>query len=372
MKGILLLAIGLCAAGCSPRLVDVRPYAGRPEQQVDLDGRLVAWEHQVRTTVRYMGESALNSAFRLPGPADKTANPFMYSPPRAHKRFIVFHLTIRNESEYDVFVDAEKIYLRDESGAIFRPVTKEDLINYWIGRVTIELGKPVTWSNQMDAAKKRTEDRKSIAETVYGGGRIPPYGEHSGYVAFTDDIGTLKRASVPDPPDLLGYASIGGLGFTWGGSVGAGVGAVIGGSRDYKKGGQIGGGIGGMVGGALAGMSGAGSKIGGLGGGLAGYMAGAAAGKSMARTAGEDAGGIVGGAVGGAVGGFVGGTVGAIWKSLSKPPKEERTLQLYVEIVTRASRYGNPLRMSLLEFNFDKVLVPARPAGDEEFDPWRQ
>jgi len=54
-------------------------------------------------------------------------------------------------------------------------------------------------------------------------------------------------------------------------------------------------------------------------------------------------------------------------------PKKVKLLQLLVEIVTRTSRYGNPLSVSLVEFNFSRLKVPVTPKNiePEDVEGWR-
>lgn len=54
-------------------------------------------------------------------------------------------------------------------------------------------------------------------------------------------------------------------------------------------------------------------------------------------------------------------------------PKNVKTMQFLVEIVTRTSRYGNPLNVALIEFNFNRVRVPVAPKyiEPEDIEGWR-
>ena len=237
-----LLFLGLAVLGCAPRIIDIRPYPAHPDQKMDGEDILVSWKHGVRVAARYMRDSELDDAFRLPGanPKKETGNPFLSKPPRAPARFTVFRLDLRNESEFDTFVEIGKILLRDELSGEYHPQSAQQLTDYWIGKVTIELGKPVTWAAQMEALRRKVTKEKSLHETIYEGGRLPSRGEHSGYIAFRD------------------------------------------------------------------------------------------------------------------------------------LPKASKHLQLLVEVVTRSSRYGNPLNVDLYELNFDRVKVPKPPKDQPEMNEWRE
>ena len=240
LAGGMILAGGIILAGCSPRIVAIRPFTVHPSQRLDNEDTIVDVQAGVRTTIRYISDAELDEAFRLPGKrAAETGNPFLYRPPRAPVRFWVFRIEQRNESEYDTFTDFGKILLRDDQGNEYRPLDERKLTDYWIGKVTIALGKPLTWTAQMDAIRRRTEKEKSVVETLFTGGRLPSRGEHAGYIAFRDFSPGIKR------------------------------------------------------------------------------------------------------------------------------------LQLLIEVVTRSSRYGNPLNVALMEFNSNKTKVAEPPADEPELDQWR-
>lgn len=238
--GLGVLAACLLTA-CAPRIIDIRPYAAHPDQKMDGENIVVSWQHGVRVAIRYMRDSELDDIFRLPGVNVKkeTGNPFITRPPRATARFTVFQLDLRNESEYDTFIEANKILMRDDLSGEFRPMTSQQLVDYWIGKVTIELGKPVTWSAQMEAVRRKDIKEKGRRETIFEGGRLPSRGEHVGFVVFRD------------------------------------------------------------------------------------------------------------------------------------LPKKSKHLQLLVEVVTRSSRYGNPLKVDLYEFNFNRVKIPPPPKDEAELNEWR-
>jgi hypothetical protein len=256
-------ALAVLLAGCTPKIVDIRPYGAHPDQKMDGEDIIVSWQSGVRTTIRYMRPAELDELFRKPG-TTKTGNPFLTRPPSAKARFTVFRIDIRNETEYDVFVEPPKILLRDSAGGEYRPVARQGLTDYWIGRVAIELGKPVTWSEQMEAIGQKTLKEKLVVETLFEGGRVPSRGEHIGYIAFRD---------IPEEVKMP---------------------------------------------------------------------------QSMHDS-----------------------TLSRIWKWLTLVEKPVGQLQLIVEVVTRASRYGNPLNVALLEFNFNMVKVPVPPPDEEELKQWR-
>lgn len=235
-----LLAVVLMAA-CSPTFVDIRPFVAHPEQKLASETILVSEQNRIRTAVNYMHDSELNEEFRLPGRVFRTGNPFIAKPPLARAKFTVFRLNIRNESDNMAMVEFDKIRLLDDLGNEYRPISKTELMNYWMGLVVIKLNKPITWSDQMAAVNKETQKEKALYQAVYTGGLLPPKGEHTGLVAFREI------------------------------------------------------------------------------------------------------------------------------------PKKVRLLQLLVEIVTRTSRYGNPLNVSLVEFNFSRMRVPVTPKSiePEDVEGWR-
>jgi hypothetical protein len=250
-------------AGCTPKIVDIRPFTVHPDQKMDGEEVIVSWQAGVRTTIRYMQPGELDEIFRKPEAA-KTGNPFLRRPPKAPARFAVFRVDIRNESEYDIFVDIRKIILRDSAGGEYRPVTRQALTDYWIGHVAIELGKPETWSGQMESIGRRSIKEKLTVETLFEGGQIPSRGEHIGYIAFRDIPQQIKVAANVH--------------------------------------------------------------------------------ESMWRR---------------------------FWKWLTMVEKPVGQLQLVTEVVTRSSRYGNPLSVALLEFNVKMVMVPLPPPDEEELKQWR-
>lgn len=258
-------------AGCGNRVVDIRPWVAHPDQKLESEDVVVAWQNRVRVSLRYMRDRDLDAIFRLPGKAGGNGNPFLHQLPLAPARFTVFRIDIRNESEFDTFVEFNKILLRNERGDELRPLTQQQLIEYWIGRVTIEPGRPITWSAQMDAARRREEKEKSLVVTVYEGGRLPTRGEHHGYLVFRD----LPEGG--DPSLCANYTKESGL------------------VRFLPT----------------------------------------------------------------------------HWLFGASKPKLLGCLQLDLEVVTRASRYGNALGVALEEFNFSRLRVPAPPENEEELRQWR-
>ena len=229
------------AASCSPTFVDIRPFVAHSEQKLESETVLVSEQNRIRTAVHYMQDGELNEEFRLPGREFKTGNPFMFKPPLAKAKFTVFRLNIRNESENMAMVEFNKIRLLDDLGNEYRPISKTELMDYWMGLVVIKLNKPITWNDQMSTVNKQTQKEKALYQAVYTGGLLPPKGEHTGFVAFREI------------------------------------------------------------------------------------------------------------------------------------PKKVKLLQLLVEIVTRTSRYGNPLNVSLVEFNFSRIKVPITPKMIEpdDVEGWR-
>ena len=183
----------LLGIGCSGRIRDLRPFVAHPDQKMDGEDVIVCWQNRIRTSIRYMRSSELDETFRITGKIGETANPFYCRPPGAPMQFTVFRISLRNESDFDTFVEFDKILLRDDLGGEHRPLNQTTLTDYWIGRVTIELGKPVTWTPQMDAVKKKEEKEKLLIKTVYEGGRLPSRGEHTGYLAFRNIPVTAKQ-----------------------------------------------------------------------------------------------------------------------------------------------------------------------------------
>ena len=183
---MLVAAAALMACGCSGKIQDIRAFVAHPDQKMDGEDVIVCWQNRVRTSIRYMRSNELDELFRIQGKIGETANPFYCRPPEAPVKFTVFRINIRNESDFDTFIEYDKILLRDDQGGEHRPLDQEKLNDYWIGRVTIELGKPNTWIPQMEALKKKEEKEKLLITTIYTGGRLPSRGEHTGYLAFRD------------------------------------------------------------------------------------------------------------------------------------------------------------------------------------------
>ena len=241
MKKAIILLATVVLVSCSPTFVDIRPFVAHPDQKLEGETLLVSEQNRIRTAIRYMHDTELNEEFRLPGREFKTGNPFLKKPPLAKASFTVFKLNIRNESENMAMVEFDKIRLMDDLGNEYRPITKTELMNYWMGLVVIKLNKPITWNDQMTAVNNQTQKEKALFQAVYTGGLLPPKGEHTGYIAFREI------------------------------------------------------------------------------------------------------------------------------------PKKVRLLQLLVEIVTRTSRYGNPLNVSLAEFNFSRLRVPIQPkyVEPDDVEGWR-
>jgi len=304
------LGLLIAAAGCSPRIVDVRPFVAHPTQKLDGEDELSDVQGGVRTTMRYHRPAELDEIFRLPGKGVReTGNPFLFRPPKARTKFTVFHLTLRNESDSDVFVDFNKILLRDWRAAEYRPMDAQKLTDYWVGRVTIELGRPLTWTAQLAAITKKDEKEKSKSETIFAGGILPARGEHSGYIAFPD---------VPEDIPRERSFFFEGAGFVTGAAAGW-TGSV-----------------------QIARLAGFGKS-----GGLA----------TMRNVLGALAGGLVGRWIGALV-------------APSRDP-QRNYLQLTFDLVTRTSRYGNPQSVSLVEMNYMQVKRPAPPPDNEELQEWR-
>lgn len=302
--------LALAAAGCSPRIVDVRPFVAHPTQKLEGEEILTDVQGGVRTTMRYHRPADLDEIFRLPGKGVRdTGNPFLYRPPKATTKFTVFHLTLRNESDSDVFVDFEKILLRDWRSGEYRPMDARKLTDYWVGRVTIELGRPLTWTAQLAALTKKDEKEKSKVETVFAGGILPARGEHSGYLAFPDVPDTIPRER---PLFYEGAGFVAGAALGWAGSV------------------------------------------------------------QVARIAGfQKHGGTA--TLRNALGAFIGALLGRWGGMLIAPTRDPQRnyLQLTFDLVTRTSRYGNPQSVSLVEMNYMQVKRPAPPPDHEELQEWR-
>ena len=188
--GLMLVLVG--GGGCATKIIDIRPYALHPDQKMETEEVLISEQHRIRTSIDYVRPAELDDAFRPPGLGRETHNPFLYRPPYAPAKFTVFRVTVRNESAHDVFGEWDKIFLRDDLGREYRPLTREALNNYWMGQVTMRLGDPITWVPQMKALERRKKTEKTLEETVYSGGFIPPRGEHTGYIVFRDVDDTGK------------------------------------------------------------------------------------------------------------------------------------------------------------------------------------
>lgn len=304
------LVLLVAAAGCSPRITDIRPFVVHPTQKLEGEDVLTDTQGGVRTTMRYDRPAELDEIFRLPGKGVReTGNPFITRPPKATTKFTVFHLTLRNESDTDVFVDFNKILLRDWRAAEYRPVDAQKLTDYWVGRVTIELGRPLTWTAQLAAITKKDEKEKSRSETIYSGGILPARGEQSGYIAFADVPETIPRER---PVFFEGAGFVAGAAAGWLGSV------------------------------------------------------------QVARMAGfETRGGLANlrNVMGAVVGGLLGRWAGMLIAPTRDP--QRNYLQLTFDLVTRTSRYGNPQSVSLVELNYMQVRRPAPPPDNEEIQEWR-
>ncbi len=300
----------LSAVGCSPRIVDIRPFVAHPTQKLESEDSLTDVQGGVRTTARYLRASELDEVFRLPGKGVReTGNPFLYRPPKATEKYTVFHLTLRNESDTDVFVDFNKILLRDWRSGEYRPVDAKKLTDYWVGRVTIELGRPLTWTAQLNALTKKDEKEKSKVETIFAGGMLPARGEHSGFLAFP---------GVPDTIPRERSVLFEGAGFVTGAALGW-VGSV-----------------------------------------------------QVARLAGfQKNGGSA--TIRNALGALVGGLLGRWAGSLIAPTRDPQRnyLQMTFDLVTRTSRYGNPQSVSLVELNYMQIRRPEPPPDNEELQEWR-
>lgn len=181
-----LPVIALLAVACSATFVDIRPFVAHPEQKLETEQLLVYEANRIRVAARYTPEAELNEEFRIPGREYRTGNPFLYKPPLAKARFMVFLLNIRNESEHSCTVEFPKIRMLTDSGEELHPVSHTELTNYWMGLVVIKLNKPITWGDQMEAIRKTAQKEKALWQAVYEGGLVPPKGEHTGFVAFRD------------------------------------------------------------------------------------------------------------------------------------------------------------------------------------------
>lgn len=193
-----LLAALLLSGGCSSKIVVLRPHIAHPDQTIEVRDEITSVEDQVRTSVRYMQGWELDALFRPAGSNQETANPFLYWPPRAPVKFTVFRIYIRNESAMDIFQDLDTILLRDEPGNEYHPEDKESLTTYWLRQVTMELGNPITWTGQTNAVQETTTKRKSLTETMFTGGHLPPRSERQGYIAF-------RNVSETGKPKLVWY-----------------------------------------------------------------------------------------------------------------------------------------------------------------------
>ena len=310
MRNQLVLLLLVCTAGCAPRIVDVRPFVVHPTQKLESEDVLTDVQGGVRTTARYQRPNELDEIFRLPGKGIReTGNPFLYKPPKAKEKYTVFHLTLRNESDSDVFIDFNKILLRDWRAAEYRPVDAKKLTDYWVGRVTIELGRPMTWTAQLNALTKKEEKEKLKVETIFSGGVLPARGEHSGYLAFpgVPELIPRERNILFEGAGFLTGAAVG-----WMGSV------------------------------------------------------------QVARLAGfEKNGGLA--TLRNGLGALVGGLLGRWGGALIAPKRDPQRnyLQLTFDLVTRTSRYGNPQSVSLVELNYMQVRRAPPPPDNEELQEWR-
>jgi len=307
-----LLAASVLApllGGCAGSMNVVRPYSAHPTQVLESENVLVDVQGSVRTTISWMSPEDLDDLFRKPGKGvTETGNPFLCRPPNAPMRFTVFHFRIRNESDFDIVVDPAKILLRDAVGTEFRPMTTKALTDYWIGRVAIELGKPRTWTAQMEAISRRETKEKLKTETIYEGGVLPTRGEHAGYIAFSG-----LSEQIHGPSTAL-----------------------------YQ---------------------------------IAGFVAGAGIGGVSSRQVVRLAGGKPN-RVWVSLGAVAGGLLGR-WISTWLIPEPDRLLNrmvLNIEVVTRSSRYGNPLNLALFEYNFSRSRVERlskAEAAEDTSEEWR-
>jgi hypothetical protein len=295
--------------GCAGRMSVIRPYTAHPTQVLESEDVLVDVQGGVRTAIQYMSPEELDDVFRKPGKGvTETGNPFLYRPPHAPMKFTVFRFRIRNESDFDVVVDPAKIVLRDAEGSEFHPLTAKAVTDYWIGRVAIELGKPRTWTAQMESISRRDAKEKLRSETIYEGGLLPTRGEHMGYIAFSGLSEKIHGRST----------------------------AV------YQ--------IGGFVAGAGLGFITASSVI---------------------RSAGGES-NRVWNSLGAVAGGLIGRWV-STWL-IPRPDPMLNRVSLVLEVVTRSSRYGNPLNVALFEYNFSRSRVERLSKGEAETDTseeWR-
>ncbi|MEK7476082.1 MAG: hypothetical protein AAB152_10700 [Candidatus Coatesbacteria bacterium] len=307
IRGASALALVAALSGCAGRMSVIRPYTAHPTQVLESENDLVDVQGGVRTTIRHMSPEELDDVFRKPGKGvTETGNPFLYRPPHAPMKFTVFQFRIRNESDFDIVVDPAKILLRDAEGTEFHPLTAKALTDYWIGRVAIELGKPRTWTAQMESISRRDIKEKLRSETVYEGGLLPTRGEHTGYIAFSGLSEKIHGRSTA-------IYQIGGF------VAGAGLGALT--SRQVIR----------------------------------------AAGGEPNR---------VWVSLGAIAGGLLGRWI-STWLIPDPDPRLNR-VSIVLEVVTRSSRYGNPLNVALFEYNFSRSRVERLPKG--EIDPseeWR-
>ncbi len=186
----------LLLAACSPTMVDIRPFVAHADQKLETEDTIVSVQHRIRTSSHCMTEKELYEEFRVPGKEGRDGNPFLYKPPLATTRYMVFRLQIHNQSEYTSVVEFAKIRLLDDLSNEYRPVSREELLNYWMGRVTIRLKKPITWSDQMASVRRTYQKEKSLYQAVYAGGILPPKGEHIGFVAFKDIKTQARRLQL--------------------------------------------------------------------------------------------------------------------------------------------------------------------------------
>jgi len=192
----LLFCAAVLLAACSPTYVDIRPFIVHPDQKLETETVIVSQQNRIRTAVCYMHDNELNEEFRLPGREFRTGNPFLCKPPLARAKFTVFRLNIRNESENMAMVEYDKIRILDDQGNEYRPISKTELMNYWMGLVVIKLNKPITWNEQMTAVNKQSQKEKALYQAVYTGGYLPPKGEHTGFVAFREIPGKVRDLQI--------------------------------------------------------------------------------------------------------------------------------------------------------------------------------
>lgn len=192
-----LLAAAAIFAGCSPTIVDIRPYPAYPDQTLEAPDLVLATQHGIRVTMRYMRPEEMNEAFPVAGDPKRTGNPFLHHPPVAGDRYTVFRITVRNESQDEAFMDFSKIKLLDEKSVEFRPANRKDLFEYWMKRIKVRPNRTTSWGDQINAisALPAPQDKK-VFQPVYEGGRIPVQGEQSGYIGFPNVPDTVREYRI--------------------------------------------------------------------------------------------------------------------------------------------------------------------------------